>query len=293
MKNSLKISLLILVSTSALWIASILISLGDNLGLFAWPFYIGTIFCVIYFVVLPLVKYCRIPVPVVELPLGKDMEFKARDMVEYELVIKNMAKTFEDKESREALASTETKYDVMGSARKLVSHRLDAVDKAIEKTAFLVLATSTISQSSKIDGLSILFYNLKLISDIEALLGFRPNKLGIFKLYASVFFSALVAYNVDDLFESLMPEELVSNVAGGISSGLGGLANAILTMRIGYIAKQYICSPKRFEGRSARRGASCFIRENLSSFLKEGKDILSMENLSRILKKNFDFSSNE
>lgn len=287
MKKSLKVSVIILALTMALWLVSIAISFGDNLGVFAWPLYLGTIFCATYFVVLPIVRYYRMSSPIVELPLSKDREFEARDIGEYEIVIKNMSKTFEDNESREALASIETKYDIIGSARKLVSHRLDEVDKTIVKSAFLVLATSTISQSSKIDGLTVLFYNLKLIRDIGVLLGFRPNKLCVFKLYVSVFFSALVAYNIDDLFDSLMPEEVVSNVAGGIASGLGGLSNAILTMRIGYIAKLYICSPREFDSRSARKSATCFIRGNLTSIIKKGKDILNMENLFRIFKKEY------
>lgn len=277
MRKSLKLSLIILAVTMALWLVSIAISFGDNLGVLAWPLYLGTIFCAIYFVALPIVKYYRIPSPIVELPLSKDCKFEARDMGEYELVIKNMSKTFEDNESREALASIETKYDIIGSARKLVSHRLDEVDKTIVNTAFLVLVVSTISQSSKIDGLTVLFYNLKLIRDIGVLLGFRPNKLDVLKLYVSIFFSALVAYNIDDLLDDSY--DSVSKIAGGIVSGLGGLSNAILTMRIGYIAKLYICSPKEFDGRSARKSASCFIRENFPSIVK---DILNRKNLFRI-----------
>ena len=288
MKKSPKISLAILAATALLWIASLAVSLGDNLGPLAWPLYLGTIFCIAYFAAWPAFNYFKLSTPAVELPSDSGGEFEARNMDEYELVIRNMAKTFEDGESKEALAAIETKYDVIGSARKLVAHRLEAVDKAVAKAAFLVLAASTISRSSKVDGLCILFYNLKLIRDIEMLLGFRADKIRMLKLCASVFFASFVACNIDDLFESLMPEEVASGAAGGISSGLGGLSNAVLTMRIGYIAKLYVCSPEKFDGRGARRGAASFIRKNLPSLISEGKEALSMENLSKIFKKNVD-----
>lgn len=277
MKNFTKFSICVLVFTIAFGAFSMMISFASSLGLLSWVLYACTIYCVVYFLVLPFFSFGRYSTPIVELPLEKDKKFEAKTMQEYENVIKNMAKTFSDEESKEALAAISVGYKVIEASQKLVAHRLELVDKKIKDIALLVFVTTFVNKSSKIDALSVLFYNLKLISDISSLMGFRPHKWHWFKLYANVLFTAFVAYNLEDILESLLPQDFIPMM--GISLGLEGLSNAVVTMRIGYIAKYYISSPECFDKKNARKTSNTFVRKNVKGLWSTAKNIDIISNL--------------
>lgn len=134
-----------------------------------------------------------------------------------------------------------------------------------------VFIITAISSSSRIDTLATVGLNYRMVADIVRASGFRPHKLQLIKMYYYVISSAFFSYffqgvseSVDDLVDSLsdttdidvtdaeIPDIDASNVdftqyvknlnIPGIPLAplADGLANAVMTIAIGYITKYYL-----------------------------------------------------
>lgn len=137
------------------------------------------------------------------------------------------------------------------------------------KTVFLVTA---ISQNSILDSLSVMVLNLKMLEDIILSSGFKPTRPQLFKQCCRILSTALISYVVSDAlmgmdsvtpFEDVFHDEVTSGEHIGIEDGgsghfmtslfskikipgvvvsslLQGSTNALMTLRIGYVAKMYV-----------------------------------------------------
>ncbi len=152
-----------------------------------------------------------------------------------------------------------------------LKHRFRAVDKQIMKYGSKVFIITAISSSSRIDTLATLGLNYRMVADIVRASGFRPHKLQLIKMYYYVICSAFFSYffqgaseYVDDLVDGLsdaadvdvseaeIPDIDAStvdftqyvknlNLPGIPLAPLAdGLANAVMTIAIGYITKYYL-----------------------------------------------------
>ena len=130
---------------------------------------------------------------------------------------------------------------------------------------------TAVSSSNRVDTLATLGLNYRMVSDIVRSSGFRPNRFQLIKLYYYVISSAFFSYffqdvseSVDDMIDGLtdsadidvsdveIPDVDASNIdftqyvkslnLPGIPLAplADGLANAIMTIAIGYIAKYYL-----------------------------------------------------
>ncbi len=152
-----------------------------------------------------------------------------------------------------------------------LKQRFSTVDKQIMKYGSKVFIITAISSSSRIDTLATVGLNYRMVADIVRASGFRPHKLQLIKMYYYVISSAFFSYffqgvseSVDDLVDSLsdttdidvtdaeIPDIDASNVdftqyvknlnIPGIPLAplADGLANAVMTIAIGYITKYYL-----------------------------------------------------
>lgn len=123
------------------------------------------------------------------------------------------------------------------------------INRIILKNAKTVFVSTAISQNGKLDMLTVLSVNIKMIKDIVVRSGFRPSYPKLGKLSLKVLSTALIAENLEGLdFTDLFPQS-ATNALSEIplikplaSSIVNGLSNGLLTLRIGICARRYLFS---------------------------------------------------
>jgi uncharacterized membrane protein len=110
-----------------------------------------------------------------------------------------------------------------------------------------VLVTTALSQNGNLDMLSVLILNLKMIREIVELSGFRPSYPYLAKLSVNVMVTSLIAEGIEDIeMTEYMPTQISETITDipflkTISSSiLGGVANAMLTCRVGIVTQKYL-----------------------------------------------------
>ena len=183
------------------------------------------------------------------------------------------------------LSTTQDVEQIKAFLDKEIKQRYKAVDGQILKYGSKVFIITAISSSSMIDTLATMGLNYRMISDIVRASGFRPNKLQLIKMYYYVICSAFFSYfyqgvsdSVDVMVDNLsdasdidvtdveIPDvdascvdysQYVKNLnIPGVPLGplADGLANAVMTIAIGYIAKYYLQKgSKELKGAKGRR----------------------------------------
>lgn len=183
------------------------------------------------------------------------------------------------------LCSNEDTEQIKAFLDKELKDRYKAVDRQVLKYGSKVFIITAISSSSLIDTLATMGLNYRMVADIVRASGFRPNKLQLVKMYYYVISSAFFSYffqgvsdSVDGLVDSLadasdidvtdveIPDVDVSAIdysqyikninIPGIPLGpiADGLANAVMTIAIGFIAKYYLQKgSKELKGANGRR----------------------------------------
>ena len=131
--------------------------------------------------------------------------------------------------------------------------RYNNIKSVIHKYGKSVFVVTAISQSGRIDTIGMIILNYRMLSDIVKQAGFRPNTYQMYKLYVSVLTTSFFSYLTSDVissfdFDSFFDKDsainsLVNNFKGGgfiIKSATDGAANALMTLRIGYVALNYL-----------------------------------------------------
>ena len=136
-------------------------------------------------------------------------------------------------------------------ALQVLDRRADDMTKAAGAQVFI---TTAISQNGSLDGVIVLAAQSKLVYEIARVYYQRPTLRDMVWLYGNVASTAFVAGELEDLDLSEQIQPILSSVAGSaagaipgfqaastlfVSSVMTGAANALLTMRVGLITKQY------------------------------------------------------
>ncbi len=131
----------------------------------------------------------------------------------------------------------------------------DAASKIIYETATAVFLTTSVSQNGKLDALTILVTQSRMVWKVAHLYYQRPGLREIMYLYANVAGASFLASEIEDLDISQQMEPVISSflksTAGKsipvigptahliLDSLLEGSTNAFLTLRVGHFAKKY------------------------------------------------------
>lgn len=153
------------------------------------------------------------------------------------------------------------------------------IHKRIIDWATSTFMITAVSQNGKFDTISIIYLNIRMIADIVRAAGFRPTRRQMFRIYANVLITSLTTFILSDaldgtgdfapfanLDDDAAADALADNAADDdstlspyailkgikipgviIGSAIDGAANALMTLRIGFITASYI-----------REGASAF-----------------------------------
>lgn len=136
-------------------------------------------------------------------------------------------------------------------ALRVLDRRADEMTRAAGAQVFI---TTAVSQNGSLDGIIVLAAQSKLVYEIARVYYQRPTLRDMVWLYGNVASTAFVAGELEDIDLSDQVQPILSSVAGSaagaipgfqaastlfVSSVMTGAANALLTMRVGIITKQY------------------------------------------------------
>lgn len=162
-----------------------------------------------------------------------------------------------------------------------LDHLNEEANKVIKQTANAVFLTTAVSQNGKLDALTILATQSRMIWKIAHIYYQRPTLRELIYLYANVSASSLLAAEIEDLDVSQQVEPVVrsffKNSAGKsipvigstaniiLDSLLEGSTNAFFTLRVGVTARRYCGCNEVTQKKSIKKNA---FRES-SMLLKE------------------------
>ena len=167
----------------------------------------------------------------------------------YRAVARNMAKNQNEDEEHRLLLTKYKNYDELQMNMTVVFH--DCIKKNLNniiiKKAKTVLISTAICQNARMDMITIFSVNLNMIKNLVTECGFRPNMTNLSKLTINVFSTALIAEGLESIsIDDILPNS-VNNALGQIpfikpvmASVTQGIANALLTIRIGCVTRKYL-----------------------------------------------------
>lgn len=146
-----------------------------------------------------------------------------------------------------------------------------SANKVIQQTATAVFLTTSVSQNGKLDALTILATQSRMVWKIAHIYYQRPSLRELIYLYANVAGSSFLASEIEDLDVSQQVEPVISsflkNSAGKsipvigptaniiLDSLLEGSTNAFLTLRVGNIAQKYCACNEVVDKKAIRKSA--------------------------------------
>ncbi len=145
------------------------------------------------------------------------------------------------------------------------------VEQLIFTTASQVFVETALSQNGRLDGLLVMARQLKLVWSVARLYELRPTPNRIWYLYSNIAVASILSTNIEDMDLDEMVKPLVAAVlpaaAGAVpglqaiasiavSSLMDGTANALLTLRVGVLTKEYALPPCRPQPAEARSRAT-------------------------------------
>lgn len=112
-----------------------------------------------------------------------------------------------------------------------------------------VMISTAICQSARFDMATVFAVNLRMIKQLVLKCGFRPSMKNLSKLTINVFSTALIAEGLENLsLDDIMPKSAMNAISDipllgkVLESVMQGAANALLTIRIGCVARRYLFS---------------------------------------------------
>ena len=123
------------------------------------------------------------------------------------------------------------------------------INSLIISKAKVVMISTAICQSARFDMATTFTINLNMIKDIVQVCGFRPSMKNLSKLTINTFTTALIAEGLDNLtINDILPNNAINAISqipmlGKVIDGImDGVANALLTIRIGCVTRRYLYS---------------------------------------------------
>jgi len=308
MKRNLIIIVCIFLGTLLILLTGNVITIGEKLTqitqtvYFEYAFYLLILVLLIVYVLIPIWKLHHAPeFPVLNIEAEDADEKHYADLHKFAKRLQHNC-NYLPVEKREAhakllqtkLEAVEERADIDELA-SLIKDELDLrfenVDRTINEWGKTVFMITTLSQNGKLDALTVLVVNFKMIADVIAASGFRPTTPQLFKQYCRILVTALFSYYLSEslaetadiviplggddaanIVSDIDPNSVdisdadFSNVFSSVkipgfvtASLLDGFINTALTLRIGYVTKAYLrkgsAELEGKKGRSVRRQA--------------------------------------
>ena len=132
---------------------------------------------------------------------------------------------------------------------KVVKKEVMNIIKTHAKT---VMISTAISQNGRLDFLTVVVVNVKMISKIVEAIGFRPSYPELAKLTIQVMTTALVAEGLENIdLNDVLPQQTLNSIGEIplikpiLSSTTQGISNALLTLRMGIVTREFLIPTKK------------------------------------------------
>jgi Domain of unknown function (DUF697) len=157
-------------------------------------------------------------------------------------------------------------------------------DAVVRNTASMVFLSTALMQNGRLDGLIVLFTQVRMIWRIARIYVQRPSPRELIRLYANVAGTAFVASGLESLDIGGMFAPLATSAVPALKGAIPGLsgisallvrcvsngaANAFLTLRVGEVARRYcaLTSEPSIEG--IRKSATADAVKHLGRIVRE------------------------
>jgi hypothetical protein len=156
-------------------------------------------------------------------------------------------------------------------------------DALVFTAASQVFLETALSQNGRLDGMLVLARQVKLVWSVARVYELRPMPNRLWYLYSNIAMASILSTNIEDMDLDEMVKPMVSAIlpaaAGAVpglqtvasivvSSLMDGTANALLTLRMGVLAKEYalpMCRPLPAEARRRATVQSYSMLSNVTS----------------------------
>lgn len=233
-----------------LMVLSSILNIGErlrNISIYLeYAFYVLFALIFVLLIVYPIVVIVAAPSLSIATTLDKN---DARNIAIYKKVAKNIVKANElPHEEKILLTEYKNKEELLVNLQyvfdKSVKKQLNKIIIADAKT---VMISTAICQSSRFDMITVFAVNLKMVKSLVTQCGFRPSMKNLSKLTVNIFGTALIAEGLENLnLEDILPKgslDALNNVPilnTVLESVMQGVANALLTIRIGCVCRRYL-----------------------------------------------------
>lgn len=140
------------------------------------------------------------------------------------------------------------------------------VDSLAKSYATAIFTATALSQNGSLDAIFVLKLQLEMIWKIARVYNQKPKLKDLFYLYTGVFSSALASAGISEIpveeiantfiNSSLKGMPIISRIGSKIIDGVfEGTCNALLCLRVGYIAKGYSKISEDLDEKSIRKGS--------------------------------------
>lgn len=166
-------------------------------------------------------------------------------------------------------------------------------EREIRKEAAAVFVSTAISQSGRLDGLFVLVAQSRVVWKVARVYWQRPNARDLVFLYANVAASVFAAQALEDIELGEALEPIVPSVVEAAGLGMTvvlapvatiladamfqGTVNALLTLRVGCITRQYCRGLPVPDHRTVRRSASREAARMLPKLVVEPLQLIKKE----------------
>lgn len=167
----------------------------------------------------------------------------------YRLVARNIAKSNDLSEENKTLLLKYNSYDELQLNLQIVFEKevRPELNKIMIRHAKTVLISTALCQNARVDMITVFSVDINMVKDLVVKCGFRPNMTNLSKLLVKIFSTALIAeglqsISLDDILPGSVNNTLkeIPLIKPVVSSLTQGLANALLTLRIGCVARRYL-----------------------------------------------------
>ncbi|MCX6928111.1 MAG: hypothetical protein NT154_33605 [Verrucomicrobia bacterium] len=243
---------------------------------FEWAFYGCIILALLWFVAVPIIRVLAAPVVALEdIETGAfKSDYKALRRVAYQLA---------DSDALPPDIKTKLAGAVgLGSALQgplaaAISAQKLSATAIIREHAVLTFVSTAISQNGRLDAVSVIITNLRLVRRLVGHFGYRPPFFELVRIYGQVFVAAVIADGVNDVDV----EGALSRLGLGvldvipasrllIDSAFDGAVNALFTLRVGFVTQRCLLNAgKSFVRSEVRRAANREARQEMGNVLRE------------------------
>ena len=268
-----------------------ILTIGDTLAELhpaaSYVFYGTTVLLLFFLLVRPLLAVFSLPEIQASVFLDENQRepgAKVATKVAKQLISQGQ---LEEEEAAVLRKLIKDQQDPSDTLRRIFDDRLDQMDDIVHRYAKQVFVSTALSQNGRLDALLVLAINFRMLKELMSHYGYRPTYPQLVKTYTKVLSAALIADGIEDTQLAEVFPMLTRGFLGAIpglgtlsSSLLQGTGNAFLTLRVGYITKNYYALSNQGlsrrelrvkANRTAVKKLSLIVRESLLIFPREAQ----------------------